>query len=51
MTCPGCDLELPEEDLRAQVEHMEAEHPEIVAARLEAAGFRRDGDRWIDTLA
>jgi len=33
--CPGCDLMLPEDDLQAQVEHMDEFHPDIVAKRLE----------------
>lgn len=37
--CPaGCGLELPAGDLAAQAAHMEAEHPEVVAARLEEIG-------------
>lgn len=49
--CPGCDLKLPEDDVRAQQEHMEREHPEIIAERLVSAGFRQEGGEWIDTLA
>jgi hypothetical protein len=49
--CPGCDLELPEGDVRAQKEHMEEHHPEIIAERLENAGFRQEGEEWIDTLS
>ena len=36
--CPGCRLELPAGDLAAQVAHMEVEHPEIIAGRLEEIG-------------
>lgn len=32
--CPGCGHRLPEDDLRAQIAHMEANHPDIIAARL-----------------
>jgi hypothetical protein len=32
--CPGCGLEIPEGDLSAQIAHMEANHPEIIAQRL-----------------
>ena len=32
--CPGCGLELPENDLEAQVKHMEEKHPDIIAERL-----------------
>jgi len=32
--CPGCGHVLPEDDLRAQIEHMEENHPEIIALRL-----------------
>lgn len=37
--CPGCDLELPEDDLGAQVEHMEQNHPEIIIQRLKKEGL------------
>lgn len=33
--CPGCGQRLPEDDLRAQIAHMEANHPDIIAKRLE----------------
>ncbi len=50
--CPGgCGLELPEDDFRAQKEHMEKNHPEIIAERLQNAGFRREGGEWVDTLS
>jgi len=32
--CPGCDLEVDELDLKAQVEHMNKVHPKIVEERL-----------------
>lgn len=32
--CPGCADELPENDLRAQMQHMEKNHPEIINQRL-----------------
>ena len=50
--CPalGCDVRLPEHDIKAQREHMESEHPEIIRERLEAAGFRQGDDGWVDTL-
>ncbi|MBI2013745.1 MAG: hypothetical protein HYS87_02890 [Candidatus Colwellbacteria bacterium] len=35
--CPGCPKELPEKDLQAQKQHMEAEHPEIILDRLSRA--------------
>jgi hypothetical protein len=43
--CPGCDLVLDEDEVIEQMEHMTAHHPEIVAARREAAA-RFDG--WED---
>lgn len=49
--CPGCDLELPEDDVRAQKAHLESRHPEIIAERLESAGFRQEGGEWVDTLS
>lgn len=49
--CPGCDLRLAPDDLRTQVAHMEKEHPEIVAERLEEAGFEQQPDgSWVDNL-
>jgi hypothetical protein len=43
--CPGCDLELEEDELREQVVHMDAEHPEIVAQRrAESAAW----DGWVN---
>lgn len=38
--CPACPLDLPAEDLVAQVRHMTSRHPEIVAAR------RAESARW-----
>lgn len=31
--CPGCELQLERDDLLAQMRHMEAEHPDIIADR------------------
>jgi hypothetical protein len=42
LLCPGCDLLLPEDDLRAQVDHMTQMHGDIVAAR-QAEDARWDG--------
>lgn len=46
--CPGCDHWLPEHDSGAQMEHMQASHPEIIQARLQEAGIferpERPGD-------
>jgi hypothetical protein len=45
--CPGCPLELDEEDFAEQDAHMMAEHPEIVAQRVldskKWAGWEDDG--------
>jgi hypothetical protein len=50
--CPGCNLMLPQDDLRLQVAHVEQAHPEIIAERLELAGFVRQPDgSWLDVLA
>lgn len=38
--CPGCDVELPEDDLLGQIRHMETEHPEIIEER------RAEAARW-----
>lgn len=32
--CPGCDVRLPENDIRTQMAHMEKHHPEIIKQRL-----------------
>lgn len=40
--CPGCPLELAEDDFAAQQAHMMLEHPEIVEARL-VESHRYDG--------
>ena len=37
--CPGCSLELPEDDPRAQMRHMDEAHPDIIAQRLKEAGI------------
>ena len=47
--CPYCEHRAP--DAHAEVAHMEAEHPEVIHARLEVAGFAFGDGRWIDTLA
>ena len=47
-TCPYCDHQAA--DARAEIAHMEAEHPEIIRARLEDAGFVHSDGQWIDTL-
>lgn len=40
LQCPGgCGVELPEDDLRAQIEHMEQNHPEIIKERLQREGL------------
>lgn len=39
VSCPGCGMELPERDSQAQIEHMQAEHPEIIEARLSRVGI------------
>ncbi len=40
--CPGCDLQLPEDDLNAQVQHMEQFHPEIIGERHRKVGIRSE---------
>ena len=37
--CPGCGHELPEEDVHAQIAHMESRHPDIIADRLRREGL------------
>jgi sarcosine oxidase delta subunit len=51
--CPGCDLELDEEDFAEQEAHMLAEHPDIVEQRLVESHFTRDPatGKWEDGWA
>lgn len=49
--CPGCDLELRTDNLQAQKGHMEEHHRNIVARRLESAGFEKTETGWRDTLS
>lgn len=50
--CPECDMELPTDDLWAQVAHMEATHPGVIKQRLKDAGFEEQPDgSWEDLLA
>jgi hypothetical protein len=50
--CPvaGCSVEVNDEDLVAQAKHMKLLHPEVIARRLEADGFRQDPvtGQWVD---
>lgn len=47
--CPYCGAEA--RTGWAEVKHMETEHPEIIAERLERAGFVRIGNRWSDRFS
>lgn len=40
--CPGCELELPEDDVQAQIQHMESRHPDLIASRHRGAGIRSE---------
>lgn len=52
IACPECGLEIPADDLQAQVSHMKRDHPEVIERRLLCAGFRRGPDgSWVDMLA
>lgn len=44
ITCPGCDLQLPEFDHHGQSEHMIANHPEIIIERLRTAGMHAEAN-------
>jgi hypothetical protein len=44
--CPGCGVELPEEDAAAQILHMQHEHPGLIAARLREAGLHPEAQPW-----
>lgn len=37
--CPGCNVRLPENDLQAQMRHMDEFHSDIIADRRRAAGI------------
>lgn len=45
-TCPYCGVEVA--DVHGEVEHMNAAHPDIVAARLRDAGLEDPQARWVD---
>lgn len=48
--CPFCGYVA--ENLRAEVAHMEAEHPRVIEGRLDKAGFEQQPDgSWLDRLA
>jgi len=50
--CPGCPLELEEDDVQAQGLHMDQAHPEIVAQRKRDNGFVLGPDgKWHDVWA
>jgi hypothetical protein len=50
--CPVCQLQLRDDDLFAQSEHMKQNHLEVIAERLRQDGFRQEPDgTWIDLLA
>lgn len=38
--CPGCELQLPDNNVSGQIKHMEDAHPEIIAQRHRNAGIR-----------
>jgi len=44
--CPGCPLELPKDDLGAQIAHMEKFHPEIITARLRREGIHGEAEKF-----
>jgi hypothetical protein len=44
---PGCSVELPEGTKRAQIYHMETNHPEIVAQRREKIGMPNPIGRFL----
>ena len=52
MKCPSCDVVLPDDDYRAQSEHMTSMHPEVIEERMTSGGFFRGPDgQWIDGWA
>ena len=42
MKCPGCEIELEENDLKLQVWHMERCHPELILKRWVDGGLYRE---------
>jgi hypothetical protein len=49
--CPSCDVKIRAGDVHAQKAHMELNHPDVIARRLQDAGFRQQPDgSWLDTL-
>lgn len=47
-TCPYCGEKCY--GAREEIAHMDKNHPEIIDQRLIDSGFRKEGDKWIDTL-
>jgi len=41
--CPYCNIEVPDDDVHAEVVHMERAHPEIIQKRLQDAGINEGG--------
>lgn len=44
--CPKCSLKLPENDVTAQKEHMERNHPEVIINRLKGAGMHSEAEEF-----
>jgi|GEM_PF-760669 len=46
IACPECFEDLPEEDLRAQVIHMQR-HPEVTVRHLDELGFYKAAEKFL----
>jgi hypothetical protein len=44
--CPECPVKLPENSLRALIDHMEANHPETIARHLREIGLPHLAERF-----
>ena len=46
--CPECPVELPEGSLRAQIDHMETNHPDVIVRRLKEIGLSKLAERFLE---
>jgi hypothetical protein len=45
--CPECPVKLPENSLRALIDHLETDHPETIARRLREIGLPHLAERFM----
>ena len=48
--CPGCEVELPDDDFQAQRDHMTRHHPDIIAERQATFNLRYEDGKWVKVL-